>query len=79
MVSLNQFARMIMAIAGKTLSIRHVPGPTGVRGRCSDNALIAARLGWAPSMPLEEGLRRTYGWIAAQVAANARDGELRVA
>jgi nucleoside-diphosphate-sugar epimerase len=79
MVSLNQFARMIMAIAGKTLSIRHVPGPTGVRGRCSDNALIAARLGWAPSMPLEEGLRRTYGWIAAQVAANARDEERRVA
>jgi dTDP-D-glucose 4,6-dehydratase len=24
-------------------------------------------LGWTPSMPLEEGMRRTYSWIAEQV------------
>lgn len=79
MVSINALARMIMGIAGKTLGLRHVPGPTGVRGRCSDNALIRSRLGWAPSAPLEAGLRETYAWIAAQVAANARDAERRVA
>lgn len=79
MVSINALARMIMGIAGKTLGLRHVPGPTGVRGRCSDNALIRSRLGWVPSAPLEAGLRETYAWIAAQVAENARDAERRVA
>ena len=33
MVSINEFAAMIMAIAGKQLRVRHVAGPTGVRGR----------------------------------------------
>ncbi|GAA4854063.1 NAD-dependent epimerase/dehydratase family protein [Luteimonas vadosa] len=67
MVSINQFAAMIMEIAGKQLRIRHVDGPTGVRGRNSDNALIAEKLGWAPDRPLVEGLAETYRWIAAQV------------
>src|SRR5690606_10249712 len=40
MVTINQLARMIMEIAGKRLTIRHVPGPQGVRGRNSDNRLI---------------------------------------
>lgn len=69
MVTINQMAAMAMRIAGKQLSLRHVPGPLGVRGRYSDNRLIGEKLGWVPSAPLEEGLRRTYDWIAAQVAA----------
>src|SRR3569833_2893013 len=48
MVSIRQFAEMIMGIAGKRVSIRNVPGPTGVRGRNSDNRLIREKLGWAP-------------------------------
>ena len=40
MVSLNQLAVMIMDIAGKKLSIKHIKGPLGVRGRSSDNRLI---------------------------------------
>jgi nucleoside-diphosphate-sugar epimerase len=74
MVSIAGFARRIAAIAGKTVSLRFVPGPTGVRGRNSDNRLIRERLGWAPSMALDDGLRRTYAWIAQQVAAGSRDG-----
>ena len=69
MVSIDQLARMIMEIADKPLTIEHIPGPLGVRGRTSDNRLIRARLGWAPSRPLREGLAATYGWIATQVAA----------
>lgn len=67
MVTINQLAEMIMAIAGKKLAIRHIPGPLGVRGRNSDNRLIRERLRWAPSRPLQEGLEKTYAWIAAQV------------
>ena len=58
---------MVMANAGKTLRIRHIPGPMGVRGRNSHNELIRKRLGWAPDEPLEVGLRKTYAWVAEQV------------
>jgi nucleoside-diphosphate-sugar epimerase len=69
---LNQMARMIMAIAGKKLAIKHVSGPMGVRGRNSNNVLIRAELGWAPKMRLKEGLVRTYAWVEAQVQSSAR-------
>lgn len=67
MVTINQLAEIIMDIAGKKLSIKYVPGPVGVRGRNSDNKLIKEKLGWAPSMPLKEGLKITYEWIKNQV------------
>ena len=67
MVTINQLAEMVMKIAGKKLSVRHVPGPLGVRGRNSDNSLIREALGWEPVMPLDEGLRKTYSWIKGQV------------
>ena len=58
---------------GKKLSIRHIPGPLGVRGRNSDNRLIRQQLGWAPSRPIREGLEKTYAWIADQVACAPAD------
>lgn len=73
MVTINQLAEMAMRIAGKKLSIRHIPGPLGVRGRNSDNRLIARQLGWAPVQPLEQGLRTTFDWIDAQVRSASRD------
>jgi GDP-D-mannose 3', 5'-epimerase len=67
MVTINRLADLTMEIAGKKLGIRHISGPLGVRGRNSDNDLIRARLGWAPSRPLREGLEKTYGWISKQL------------
>ena len=67
MVSINRLAEIIMEIAARKLSVRHIPGPLGVRGRNSDNHLIRQRLGWAPGRSLKEGLRKTYTWIAGQV------------
>ena len=75
MVTINHLADLAMQIAGKKLAIRHIPGPLGVRGRNSDNRLIAEKLGWKPSRPLREGLEKTYRWIEAQVAA-VRSSEL---
>lgn len=69
MVTINELARMAIAISGKRLTLRHIDGPTGVRGRNSDNRLIATRLGWQPSQPLANGMARTYAWVAGQVAA----------
>lgn len=67
MVTINQLAEMIMNIAGKKLSIKHIPGPQGVRGRNSDNRLIYKKLRWKPKMPLKKGLEITYKWIKDQI------------
>lgn len=67
MVTVNQLAEVIIGISGKRLSIHNVPGPLGVRGRNSDNRLIKEKLGWAPTMPLRDGLKTTYAWIEEQV------------
>jgi nucleoside-diphosphate-sugar epimerase len=67
MVTINKLAEMCMEIAAKSLKIRHVLGPLGVRGRKSDNRRIQEMLKWAPSQPLKEGLRVTYDWINEQV------------
>jgi GDP-L-fucose synthase len=72
-VSIADLARMIARIAGKEVRLAfETDKPTGVRARTSDNARIAATLGWQPAQPLETGLRRLYPWIAAQVAADTR-------
>jgi len=67
MISIDDFARMIMDVAGRKLRIRHVAGPVGVRGRCSHNELIDRELGWKPSQPLRAGIERTYEWIHQMV------------
>jgi nucleoside-diphosphate-sugar epimerase len=67
MVTINQLADMITSIAKKKLTKKHIPGPLGVRGRNSDNRLIFEKLGWKPSLPLEDGLKITYAWIEKQV------------
>ena len=67
MVTINQLADMIAAIAGISVRKVHVPGPQGVRGRNSDNRLIHSQLGWKPNCPLRAGLEKTYAWISAQV------------
>jgi GDP-D-mannose 3', 5'-epimerase len=67
MISIDNLAYMVMRVAGKHHPINHVDGPLGVRGRNSDNRLISTTLGWAPSQPLEKGIKTTYEWIARQV------------
>lgn len=67
MVTINQLAEMTAAIAGKKITIKHIPGPLGVRGRNSDNALIEKKLNWKPHFALKEGMTLTYTWISEQV------------
>jgi len=73
MVTINRLAEMIIGISGKKVAIKHIDGPTGVRGRNSDNRLIHEKLGWRPSKPLIEGVRMTYDWVSKQVLANKKD------
>ena len=74
MVTIKGLAEMIMEIAGKKLTIRHIDGPQGVRGRNSQNDLIQEKLGWAPSQPLRDGLTETYAWIDTQVKIRKQQG-----
>ncbi len=72
MITINQLVDIVADIAGKTIYKHHIPGPLGVRGRNSDNRLIAERLGWAPSQSLRAGLEKTYGWIELQIRRNKK-------
>jgi GDP-D-mannose 3',5'-epimerase len=68
MVTVNALAEMIIALSGKgDLTLRHVDGPQGVRGRNSDNRQLRKVLGWEPSITLSQGLEPTYRWIEKQV------------
>jgi nucleoside-diphosphate-sugar epimerase len=64
LVTINGLVDIVERIAGIRLKRRYVvDAPKGVRGRSSDNTLIKQALGWAPSIPLVEGLEKTYRWI----------------
>jgi len=67
MISINDFIDMIANIAGKTVHKNHIEGPTGVRGRNSDNTLYKEKVGWEVSQPLKVGMQRTYRWIKEQI------------
>ena len=63
MISINDTVDLVASIAGKTIRKKHIDGPTGVRGRNSNNELIEEKLNWRPSQNLKEGLKETYRWI----------------
>lgn len=69
LVTINDLVTLVEDIAGVALQRKYIlDAPKGVRGRNSDNALISAKLGWTPSISLQEGLEATYRWIFDQVA-----------
>lgn len=72
LVTVDGLVDLVCAIAGKRLLKRHdTSKPQGVRGRNSDNDRLAATLRWEPSIPLQEGLERTYRWISSVTRGRA--------
>ncbi|MEX2454402.1 MAG: NAD-dependent epimerase/dehydratase family protein [Rhodospirillaceae bacterium] len=68
LVSINRLVDIVEKIAGVTLERSYkLDAPKGVRGRNSDNTLITERLGWAPSIRLDDGMEKTYAWIYDQM------------
>ncbi len=68
LVTINRLVDIVEKIGGVKLRRRYnLDAPKGVRGRNSDNTLIKARLGWAPSISLEAGLELAYRWIYDQM------------
>jgi GDP-D-mannose 3',5'-epimerase len=73
LVSINELADIIQAIAGVEVRRRHdLSAPQGVRGRNSDNTLIKQVLGWEPEIDLRTGLEKTYWWIKEQYERRQR-------
>ncbi len=53
----------VLKITGHQAPIKTLPGmPTGPYNRVADNHLAKELLGWEPSVPFMEGLRRTIDW-----------------
>lgn len=67
MISINDFAKLIIDISGKELKLHNVSGPLGVMGRNSDNRIIREHLNWEPTISLREGIEKTYRWIEHQL------------
>ncbi len=73
MVSINELVSIVEDIAGYKLKrIYDLKAPKGVRGRNSENTLIKKYLGWEPSLPLRNGMKKTYDWIYEQVVNEER-------
>ena len=68
MVTINELVEIVRSFAQKKFNVTHIDGPTGVRGRNSDNKLIQEKLGWAPSASLSDGIEKTYNWVQDQIA-----------
>ena len=78
MVTINQLAHMAIDISGKNISVNNIKGqeffdkygfncPVGVRGRNSENTLYEKKIGWRVSLPLVDGMKKTFSWIDEQV------------
>ena len=64
LVSIDQLVGLAEEIAGIRLTRYYAPdAPIGVNGRNSDNTRIRRAFGWEPSVPLRDGLEKTYKWI----------------
>ena len=65
-VPVNELLEALCRIAGKPFSPEHALADwTAGTARAGENAKIAASLGWVPRTRLEDGLRRTWDFVAA--------------
>jgi GDP-D-mannose 3',5'-epimerase len=74
MASMNDMIGLICEIEQVAVTLKHIPGPEGVRGRNSDNSLIKEVLKWAPTTTLSQGLKSTYKFIKSQLENEKTNG-----
>lgn len=77
-ISSGEVVRSVGALLNRELKVeiqsdRIRPAESEVRRLRSDNAKAAARLGWKPAMPFEEGLRNVISWFVAHPITRAVD------
>ena len=73
LISVNELVDLVAKIAGKSVGKQYdLTKPQGVRGRNSDNSRLREVLQWEPQVSLEEGLARTYEFVAGQLRHTGR-------
>jgi GDP-D-mannose 3', 5'-epimerase len=71
LVTINELADIIIGISHKKITKEpDLSAPQGVRGRNADISLARKVLKWEPKVSLEDGLEKTYQWIAERCAAD---------
>ena len=72
MVTIKELVETTAKVSNKNISIKYVDGPTGVRGRNSNNDLIRKNLNWDYKMTLQDGITKTYEWIDSQIKTSLK-------
>ncbi|MEI6297094.1 MAG: NAD-dependent epimerase/dehydratase family protein [Verrucomicrobiota bacterium] len=70
-VTVNELVAVVAKVAKKTINLKHISGPVGVKFRNFSNDRIYST-GWKAQVSLADGLARTYPWILKQVKAKQR-------
>jgi dTDP-glucose 4,6-dehydratase len=74
-LSVLRLAQWIVELTGSSSGIENIDLPVDdPKVRRPDTTLAERLLGWRPSVPSEEGLRRTVAWFAAQQGAATQAG-----
>ena len=72
MISIDELVDIVARIANKQIEkVYDTSKPQGVRGRNSDNTRLRQVLNWEPGISLEDGLTKTYHWIAGELERKA--------
>jgi UDP-glucose 4-epimerase len=67
--SVNELVSLLAAVSGRTPKVRHEPPRPGeILRNYSQIDKAGERLGFAPAVPLADGLRRTYAWFTSTPA-----------
>jgi len=73
-VTVDELVQTAIAVSGKKINIKHVPGPVGVQSRNFSLDRIRS-LGWDYHYSLRQGLEKLYPWVNARVEELRQIGE----
>jgi nucleoside-diphosphate-sugar epimerase len=70
-VTIDDLANRIIDLTGKRIEIKHDrTKPTSPPGRIASIEKARAELNWGPRVSLDEGLVRTYNWLADTIESS---------
>jgi UDP-glucose 4-epimerase len=74
-VALRDVLTACERVAGRPLDVERLPGRAiDVPANVLDCTRAREQLGWSPTVPLAEGLSRTWAWVAGEADPGARRG-----